>query len=179
MYYLFFDTETTGLNPLNDRLLSIGMVLTDERGKVLMQHYFLIKPTGFTINETSEAFRINQISNNMVNEDGKNIFFVMTVIDQILNKYKPLTLVAHNIEFDLAFMISECDRIHLHALVRKLQRTNLFCTAKIVDPGGYTSLKNTYLHFFGKENDGHHNALADAIACKNIFFQYENFKQLS
>jgi DNA polymerase III epsilon subunit-like protein len=37
--YLFFDVETTGTSPINDSLVSIGMVVTDDRHNILDKTY--------------------------------------------------------------------------------------------------------------------------------------------
>ena len=62
--YIIFDTETTGLPrdynaPMSDvdnwpRLVQIAWQLHDERGKLLSNHNYIVKPEGVTIPYNAE-----------------------------------------------------------------------------------------------------------------------------
>ena len=67
--YLFFDTETTGIQRSHDapasdvenwpRLVQIAWILTDESGNDLRSQAFIIRPDGFEI--PASATRIHRI----------------------------------------------------------------------------------------------------------------------
>ncbi len=181
MFYLFFDTETTGLPrnyhaPISDldnwpRLVQIAWLLASDEGDIISQKEYIIKPKDFIIPE--EASNIHGIDNAKAQKDGSELEDVLNIFNQDL-KIKDLSLVAHNISFDQAIVGSEFLRIS--------QETNFFdlnpiCTMKSsID---FCNLPNkrfpklSFLHFklFEQDFDNAHNALADVIACYKCFFE--------
>lgn len=93
-----FDTETTGLNPKKDEILSIGAVKV--RGnKILMSEKFelFVKPR-FEVNETS--IKIHQIRN----IDVQNALSPREAIEQFLHFIGARPLVGYYLEFDVAMI---------------------------------------------------------------------------
>src|SRR6201986_3297626 len=78
LMYLIFDTETTGIPhnktaPLTDlenwpRLVQLAWQLHDERGKLLSNHSYIIRPDGFDI--PFKAEKIHGISTKRATEEG-------------------------------------------------------------------------------------------------------------
>ena len=57
---IFFDTETTGVDAFNDRIVEIAIVKTDSNLNVIDEFYSLINPT---ISIPLEATEVHNISN--------------------------------------------------------------------------------------------------------------------
>ena len=47
--YIFFDTETTGVNKSSDRVVQLAWLLATASGKELRRQNFLIKPSGYEL----------------------------------------------------------------------------------------------------------------------------------
>lgn len=94
---VFLDLETTGLNPVNDKIIEIGAIKV-ENNKVIGKISELLNP-GCKI--PFYATRVNGITDNMVKDmrpslDGVNDFIELLDKDSII--------VAHNVKFDIGFI---------------------------------------------------------------------------
>ncbi len=111
--YLIFDTETTGLPrsynaPMSDldnwpRLVQLAWQLHDEKGRLLSNKNFIIRPEGFTIPYNAE--KVHGISTKRALEEGHPLQEILQVFreDVAQTKY----LVGHNIGFDIHVVGSE------------------------------------------------------------------------
>lgn len=105
MKTLFFDTETTDLNPGQIAQLSF---IIEENGKILeAKNYF------FTVDSMGEgAQRVHGMSKEFLfNESGGKRFGDFA--EELFNYFSTTTLVAHNLKFDEKFMSSEFWRQNL------------------------------------------------------------------
>ena len=88
--YLIFDTETTGLPkrwdaPLNDldnwpRCVQVAWQIHDNKGELVSQKSFLIKPDGFSIPYESE--KVHGISTALADKQGASL---QQVLDEFYN----------------------------------------------------------------------------------------------
>ncbi len=111
--YLIFDTETTGLPhnktaPLTDldnwpRLVQIAWQLHSDKGSLLSQHNYLVKPDGFDI--PFKAEQVHGISTKRALEEGQDLTTVLELLFHDLSQ--TLLLVGHNIEFDINIIGAE------------------------------------------------------------------------
>ncbi|MBR3036810.1 MAG: PHP domain-containing protein, partial [Lachnospiraceae bacterium] len=157
-----FDLETTGLSPVNDRIIEIGAVKI-ENGQVIDRFSSFVDP-GRPI-----PFRIENltgISDAMVKGAG--------TIEEILPRFRAFIgdafLVAHNAEFDVSFLsqnLKQCgipfepftyaDTLGIaHAFLRHLKNYTLDTVAKEL---------NVVL-------ENHHRAVDDAECCAMIFLKF-------
>lgn len=174
---LFFDTETTGKADFKSppdrdwqpRLVQLGAIMTDDDGKELSSINLIVKPNGFVIPE--EASSIHGFTTKMAIECGIPLEEVLPVFGSLACNCN--TFVAHNIDFDEFVMTGEFIRAGFESHPFETDATFL-CTMKgMTDicklPGPYgfkwPKLQEAYLHAFGKEFDGAHDAMADVRAC--------------
>lgn len=92
---VFFDTETTGLDPEHDELLQFSAI--NENGEVLLNTY--IKPTKHS--EWKDAESINHISPDMVS-NSKTMDELLPDIQAIFDNCSEM--IAYNFDFDFAFL---------------------------------------------------------------------------
>lgn len=111
-YYLFIDTETTGLHdnkyirPGSEswpRMVQLAWIVADETGKVISYNSRIIKPQGFLIPD--EAQMIHKISTSYAEENGESLISVLT--DFLSDLHYCSFIVGHNVMFDVNTIQSE------------------------------------------------------------------------
>lgn len=190
MTYLFFDTETTGLP--NKRLPSdhldqphicqLAAIEVDYDRRTMTEINFLIRPEGWHIPE--EASAIHGITQAAAERYGIKIEGALAIMRRLITRSS--MIIAHNIEFD-AWMLRR-ELVSISDQVWDWGGGKEFCTMKesidIVQcpptermlkagvPGfKKPNLTETYRHFFGRDFDGAHDAMADVRACRDVFFK--------
>lgn len=152
------DTETTGLDPKNHELLSLALVLTDQRGKELMRWHWKFKPR-WVERADPKALEVNGY-----NPDtwGPTVSIALAM-HQFVNITKDAIFCAHNVRFDYSFIAEELHR-------QGLKWEGYYSTLDTVMLGWYTMSRSNTLNgvslaalcsFYGVSNDGAHDALRD------------------
>jgi DNA polymerase-3 subunit epsilon len=170
MRELVFDTETTGLDPYNDRLIEIGVVEIEN-----------LIPTGNTfhtyINPQKEvskgAARVHGITNAMLYN--KPVF--ADVVDEFLDFIGDDVLVGHNaVKYDCVIINEELKRLRLPPLANKVVDT--LDLARQVKKGGYHNLDALCRHF-GIDNSHrqYHGALLDAEILAAVYLELRGGRQ--
>jgi DNA polymerase III epsilon subunit-like protein len=181
--YLFFDTETTGLPvpPSSDyrnwpRILQIAWLLVDENKDIKSKNCYTIKPDGYSI--PNRVVRIHGITKKKAMQEGLPIDQVLRLFLRDINFTD--VLVAHNVAFDYGVVRSELLRQNIPDFLRDIK---MFCTMTSKQVLDYVksfrsngsrqcpSLSELYFLLFNAKIDNAHNALADAEACANCFFE--------
>ena len=181
--YLFFDTETTGLPPevSSDlshwpRLVQLGWLLTDEKGKVLRQDDLIVRPEGFTI--PSRTIHIHGITMKQAYAEGVSLQDALARFSEAL-RFSHI-LIGHNVDYDYHVMKAEYYRKKIDTLIGRYPR---FCTMKtplIVEfcrlmrgdnRSNWPSLSELYSYLFEEPFRDAHNAFQDAKATAQCFFK--------
>src|SRR5690606_2513759 len=105
--YIIFDTETTGLPrnydaPITDldnwpRLVQLAWQLHDEKGRLLSNQSFIVKPEGFTIPYNAE--KVHGISTERALKEGHDLSEVLRAFQKDVARSRYLG--GHNIDFDI------------------------------------------------------------------------------
>jgi DNA polymerase III subunit alpha len=183
--YLIYDTETTGL-PKNynasihqldnwPRVVQLAWQLHDEKGNLIENKSFIIKPDGYDI--PFAVTQIHGISTEKANREGIPFVEVMEHFNRSVAKTK--VIVGHNIEFDQNILGSELVR---YKLDEKILQKPILDTMKLsVDycamPGGrsggfkFPKLGELYKKLFSGGFSEAHNAAADVNATARCFFE--------
>ncbi|MDE6232405.1 MAG: PolC-type DNA polymerase III, partial [Lachnospiraceae bacterium] len=156
--YVVFDLETTGFSAINNKIIEIGAVKV-EYGIITDRFSTFVNP-----NEPI-PFRIEKltgISDNMV-IDARTIEEIMP---EFLEFAKGCVMVAHNADFDMSFIIRNCERMGIDTEFTILDTVNL---SRILLP----NLKNFKLDTVAKALNvpllNHHRAVDDAGCTAEIF----------
>lgn len=183
-YYLFFDTETTGLPkrrnaPVTDihnwpRIVQIAWLLYDEYGRNLHSECHIVKPDGFVI--PFDAQNIHGISNEKAQIEGKDLTYILNRFSDAISKSS--YLIAHNMEFDYNVTGSEFIRKGMN---NSLDYVNKICTMKETTeycriPGGkygykWPSLIELHYTLFNQMFQERHDAIFDVSMCAKCFFE--------
>lgn len=190
--FLVFDTETTGLPkdfkaPITDtdnwpRVVQIAWQLHGERGELLEQVEYLIKPDGFDIPFESE--QIHGISTELAMRDGVDLREAMEHFVRTLNHSK--FNVGQNVGFDINVVGCELYRLGMDSPITELpvldtcnEHTAQMCQI----PGGrggkfkLPTLTELHQHLFGQPFGEAHNATADVEATARCFLELVRRKE--
>lgn len=157
--YIAIDVETTGLNGGTDRIVELSAVKFQD-GHAIETFSTLINP-GKPI--PAEAVAIHHITDEMI-KDAPTISQVLPSFESFLDC--PI-ITAHNLEFDLKFLYYSGCRIleqkhkYIDTLAqsrKKIKKDEIFGYA-LSDVCGYYRIQQA----------GSHRALADAMACGEVF----------
>ncbi|WP_397446404.1 PolC-type DNA polymerase III [Polaribacter sp. R77954] len=162
--FVVFDTETTGLNLHNDRILSIGCIA--------IQNFSIVVADQLEIYVKQEKF-----AKESVKIHGLLKFGVFTKVDELealkvfLNYIKNSVLVAHHAAFDIGMINAILKRNHLPKLKNKVIDTATFYKkTKYVKDNNQYSLDKLCAIFNLKMHD-RHTAAGDAYLTALVFLK--------
>lgn len=178
----FFDTETTGFikkgelcQPGQARCVQLAGLLTDKDGNELGRVCEIIKPEGFIIPD--RVAEIHGITTARAQAEGKDRIEVLSKFQSLFEN--SCLVVAHNFDFDRQIM--EIEEAYSDGKFDWTGRPASYCTMKATTNickipsarGGYKwpKLMEVYKHFFGKEFENAHDALADMLAMRDVFME--------
>ncbi len=156
-----FDFETTGLDPVHDRIIEIAAIRFED-GEITDRFVHLINPERHISNMITE---ITGISNQMVQKAPTE----ETIIDDFLDFLGTDPLVAHNIHFDEQFLTQLCERLgrkegqHTKYDTLQLARS-LFFEQPVFNLGALSE-------YFGLSSKGAHRAEKDTENTGLIFLE--------
>ncbi|MCI6574822.1 MAG: exonuclease domain-containing protein [Actinomycetaceae bacterium] len=167
-----FDTETTGVDPVADRLVTASVVVVDASG--VQKSYWLADPG---VDIPLPAQNVHGISTEQARREGEPIRKVLDEVAQLLHVHMEQNhpIVAFNASFDFTLIEHELARHDLPTLAQRLGRPigpvlDPFMLDKTVDKfrRGKRNLE-TVARFYGVWNaDNFHNAEADVIVTLRV-----------
>jgi DNA polymerase-3 subunit epsilon len=171
MREIVFDTETTGLNPLQgDRLVEIGCIELLNR-----------IPTGNTFHRylnperdmPAEAFAVHGLSAEFLRA---HPLFV-SVVDEFLDFIGDAPLVAHNGFFDLGFINAELGRVQKQLIGRE-RIVDTLLLARRKHPGGNNKLDDLCARYkIDNSRRTKHGALLDAELLAEVYIELTGARQ--
>lgn len=153
--HIYIDLETTGLNPNQDRICQLGVILDD--GTEINS---LINPE---INIPKQVSDLHGITNELVQDAPKFVDFAARLVDEL---EAAEVFVAYNYAFDFQFLQNE-----LFKAVQYELREDSFVFLdpyKIFKTMFPHNLSNAYKFYTGKEFNEAHNAIHDIRATKEV-----------
>lgn len=183
-YTLIIDTETTGFPTMTNkrtyhdytesemyntsRMLELGFIMYKD-GKEIETFDKIVK-VDFPIYNND----IHGITNNKSRDEGIDINDIFTLLYKTI-KNKDVTIVAHNIKFDMNIILAEAYRNDHIALIEKLKQCNQICTCVLAREKlklkYYIKLVNLYKKLFNKQIEQEHRALSDVRLCSDCYFK--------
>jgi DNA polymerase-3 subunit alpha (Gram-positive type) len=159
--FVVVDVETTGLSPLEDRVVEVGAIRL-VGGKEEARYHSMIQP-GRPMPDAARA--ANGITDEMLKD--------APTFDKIAPDFRKFmagcVLVAQNAEFDVAFLNAEFSRAGMSKLA--LPALDTILLARKVKPGLSTyNLDNLAYHFKVKFNQ-RHRSIGDCEVTGVIFWQ--------
>jgi DNA polymerase-3 subunit epsilon len=172
MREIVFDTETTGLDPLQgDRLVEIGCIELVNRfptGKVF--HRYLNPERDMP----EAAFRVHGLSVDFLKDKPR---FVEVVEELVLFLGNDARLVAHNAIFDLGFLNAELERVGKAAVSRD-RLIDTLMLARRKHPGGSNRLDDLCARYrVDNSRRTKHGALLDAELLAEVYVELIGARQ--
>jgi DNA polymerase III subunit epsilon len=171
MREIIFDTETTGLDPLVERVIEIGALELENKFPTGRTFHHYIEPEGRKINP--DATGIHGITNEML--AGKPIFadIAAAFVDFVADG----TLIAHNASFDRSFLNAEFNRLGLTVFPDE-RYIDTLALARRRHPLGPNSL-DALCKRYGIDNSHRtkHGALLDAELLAEVYIEMSGGRQ--
>jgi len=187
-YLLFIDTETTGL-PKNWKLpytdnanwpsaVQVSWVIYDENRQEIKREDHYISNNDFVIDK--QAYKIHGLSPEFLSQHGDSRKQVMGLLYRDLEKYQPM-VVGHFVELDYHITGVDFFRVEMEQPIDKLP---MFCTMlatknMVRNPQNqYLKLGQLYELLFNTQLTNQHNAMADALATAECFFELQRIEAI-
>ena len=165
MRQIFFDTETTGLDPdKGDRVVEIGCVETVDRQLTGRHLHLYLNPER---DMPEEAFKIHGLSQQFLSD--KPLF--AAVANELLEFLEGAQLVIHNAAFDVGFINAELRRVNRPPLAQTVASVlDTWQLAKELFPGKANSL-NALCRRLEVDNSSRtfHGALLDSELLAEVY----------
>jgi len=171
MREIIFDTETTGLDPREDRIIELGCVELDNRFPTGRTLHFFINAQGRSVHPDAQA--IHGISDADLAD--KPVF--AEILDEFLAFIDGAKLVAHNANFDIGFINAEFARLD-QPVVDPSLIVDTLAIARRKHPMGPNSL-DALCRRYGIDNSRRtkHGALLDAELLAEVYIELVGGKQ--
>jgi DNA polymerase-3 subunit epsilon len=173
MREIVFDTETTGLDPLQgDRLVEIGCIEMVNRFPTGKTFHFYFNPER---DMPEGAFRVHGLSIDFLKD--KPLFAEKA--DELIAFIGDAQLVAHNAMFDLGFLNAELERAGRSGVSRERMIDTLLL-ARRKHPGGSNRLDDLCVRYsVDNSRRTKHGALLDAELLAEVYVELIGARQAS
>jgi DNA polymerase-3 subunit epsilon len=172
MREIIFDTETTGLDPLNgDRLVEIGCIELVNRvptGRTFHAYYNPQRPMA------AEAEAVHGLSDRFLSDKP----FFRDGVAELLDFLEDSRLVAHNARFDFGFLNAELRRCALAEVVLD-RMVDTLAIARSLHPGAKHSLDALCGRYgIDRSHRVKHGALLDAELLAQLYIELTGGRQI-
>lgn len=157
------DVETTGLSPVTDRILEIGVVLLDKRGQFVGEWSSLVNPLRPVAAEFIHGITDDDVADSPTFSD---------VLPQLSELLEGRAVTAHNATFDVGFLNAAFQRSHFPMRVPPEATVCTMELSKIYLPRGRHSLASAAERAGIALPNNHHRALADARTAGELLRMY-------
>jgi DNA polymerase-3 subunit epsilon len=173
MREIIFDTETTGLDPLQgDRLVEIGCIELVNRFPTGKTFHFYFNPER---DMPEAAFRVHGLSIDFLKD--KPLFAEKA--EELVAFLGDAQLVAHNAMFDLGFLNAELERAGVAGVSRERMIDTLLL-ARRKHPGGSNRLDDLCVRYsIDNSRRTKHGALLDAELLAEVYVELIGARQTS
>jgi DNA polymerase-3 subunit epsilon len=164
---IFFDTETTGLNPeAGDRIIEIGCVEYVNRRPTGNNKHFYINPER---SSHEDALKVHGLTDEFLAD--KPVF--AAIVDELLDYLRGAEVLIHNAAFDIGFMDAELRRLGRGKFTDHVAKvTDTLLLAREMFPGKSNSLDALCKRLeVDNSNRTLHGALLDAGLLAEVFIQ--------
>ena len=163
---IFFDTETTGLDPEKDQIIELAAVLVTEKGIELKIDAFCKLLEGEKLPEN--IVELTHITDEMLAERGIAYKEACRIFCNMIHSDGEVLLVAHNIQFDLLFTLEMFRRCGMVPKAPKLRALDSLTVYK--DRAAYPHKLEAAIEHYGLSErvQNSHRAIDDVLALYEV-----------
>ena len=174
---IFFDTETTGIpdwkiqsgDEKQPHIVQLAAVKVDEETKEIKDTIdLIIKPTEWVIPQ--ETIDVHGITNDHAMDVGIHEKEALIIF---LDFWSGLKRIAYNTTFDNRIIRIATKRYASESIIDNWKTGDYECAmikSRKVMGGKNPKLAAAYKHFTGKDLENAHTAMADTLACMEVYF---------
>jgi len=168
---IIFDTETTGLDKNEDRIIEIGCVEMEKRFLTGRHFHVYINPDGRAVH--ADALAVHGISDEQLADKPK----FAEIAQDFLKFIDGAKLVAHNAMFDMGFINAELGRLNIEPITND-RVVDTLALARRKHPMGPNTL-DALCKRYGIDNSHRqlHGALLDAEILSHVYIDLVGGKQ--
>lgn len=166
--YVVIDVETTGLSPDRDDIIEIG-ALRVANDNVEDKFHSLIKING-KLPQT--IVRVTGITDDMLINEGRSL---EEVLPEFLNFVQDSPVIAHNGDFDYAFLRMACSKLGLPLFSNRRLDTLVLAKRLVSNVPNYKL--ETLLEHFGISGLQLHRSLDDCFAAMQLYSKLNELRQ--
>lgn len=160
--YIAFDVETTGLSPINDKIIEVGAVLF-ENGEIIKKYSYLVN---LEVVIPASATAVNHITNEMIQDATKEDTVYAELVKFLDDALKEQTVIcAHNATFDMKFISETLMRLGYDGKIHYVDTLSL---SRNLFKGLHNYKQDTVATHFELVNFQLHRAVSDAEICGRI-----------
>ncbi len=159
--YVVFDLETTGFSPERNKIIEIGAVKV-ENGVIVDKFSTFVnpkEPIPYHIEELT-SIRDDMVINAPEIED---------ILPQFIAFCQGAIMVAHNADFDMSFIVKNCERARI---AHDFTVVDTVALARVLLPGLSRFKLDTVAKALGISLENHHRAVDDAGCTAEIFVKF-------
>ncbi len=159
--FVVFDIETTGFSPNVNKIIEIGAVKV-EGGKITDRFSVFVNP------QEPIPFRIEELTS--IRDDMvENAPTIDIIMPQFVEFCGDCVLVAHNADFDMSFIIKNCEELGISFHPTYVDTVAL---ARVLLPNLNRFKLDTVAKALGISLENHHRAVDDAECTAEIFVKF-------
>ncbi|MCM1090618.1 MAG: PolC-type DNA polymerase III [Muribaculum sp.] len=159
--FVVFDIETTGLSPVNNRIIEIGAVKVSG-GEIVDRYSTFVNPD---VPIPFEIEKLTGIRDDMVMDYPE----IDEILSQFLGFCDGCAMVAHNANFDMSFIMENCRRLGYSLEFTYVDTMN---TARVLLPNQAKHTLDAVAKTLNISLENHHRAVDDAECTAHIFIKF-------
>lgn len=164
--YVVFDIETSGLNPIKDKIIEIAAIKYINNKKV-SEFSYLIDP------EVDISEIVTRVTG-LTYDDLKGQKKIDEVLPMFLDFIADYTIIGHNVKFDYDFIEFNIKKLNLKHIRNRIIDTLFLSRITIYDSKNH---KLQTLKEYLKLNYNSHRALDDCYTCNELYQYCKNKKE--
>lgn len=158
--FICFDLETTGLDPVNDRIIEIAIAKFTYDG-IIESYETLVDPEKMI---PPDSIEIHKITNDMVIDKPK----IQDILPSILKKLQGHIIIGHGIRLDIEFIVQACKRHDVPTTIGSCRYIDTLRLARLYGQSPINSLEKLRMHF-NIADEGAHRAMNDVVVNIDVF----------
>jgi DNA polymerase-3 subunit epsilon len=156
---VFFDIESTGTDPMTDRIIELAMIKL-ERGKEVEKRLFTMNPQ---IPISPSATEVHGFKDSDVEDYPSFEYFAAKILEFVGDS----DLGGYNSnKFDIPMLFCEFNRVGINWDVSQKNKIDVGVMYMRQNP---RTLSAAYKNYFGEDLEGAHGAMTDTIATVDVF----------